>query len=59
MSDIGHLPIVELTSSNIEHEWAGLLHAVEHCSFVALDLEMSGLGNRKHLRVEYVPHLQN
>ena len=40
MSDIGHLLIVELTSSNMENELLGLLHVVEHCSFIALELEV-------------------
>jgi hypothetical protein len=43
------LPIIDISQENINQEWNELIENIKKCSFIALDLEMSGLGDRKSL----------
>ena len=43
------LPIIDISQENINQEWNELIEKIKKCSFIALDLEMSGLGDRKSL----------
>lgn len=49
MTSLNNIPIIDLNEKNIQSQWESLLQAINDCSFLSLDLEMSGLGNRKHL----------
>jgi hypothetical protein len=43
------LPIIDISQENVNKEWNELIENIKKCSFIALDLEMSGLGDRKSL----------
>jgi hypothetical protein len=43
------LPIIDISQENVNQEWNELIENIKKCSFIALDLEMSGLGDRKSL----------
>ena len=43
------LPIIDISQENINQEWNEFIENIKKCSFIALDLEMSGLGDRKSL----------
>jgi len=43
------LPIIDISQENIAQEWNELIDNIKKCSFIALDIEMSGLGDRKSL----------
>ncbi|CAF0732084.1 unnamed protein product [Brachionus calyciflorus] len=47
--DIDNLPIINLNKENIEREWMSLVDSINESSFISLDIEMSGLGERKKL----------
>uniref|UniRef100_A0A2P2I067 Target of EGR1 protein 1-like n=1 Tax=Hirondellea gigas TaxID=1518452 RepID=A0A2P2I067_9CRUS len=44
-----HLPILEVTNINIADMWPVLKDAMQKSSFIAIDIEMTGLGDRKKL----------
>ncbi|KAF2349310.1 Ribonuclease CAF1 [Trinorchestia longiramus] len=44
-----NLPVAEVVSSNMLKLWPHLLSAIRQASFIALDIEMSGLGEKKKL----------
>jgi len=52
MTCLNNIPIIDLNEKNIQSQWNSLLKAINGCSFLSLDLEMSGLGNRKHLSAQ-------
>ncbi|KAL5251307.1 hypothetical protein ACHWQZ_G016860 [Mnemiopsis leidyi] len=43
------VPVVQIMASNIKEVWPSLIHSVKYSSFIAIDLELSGLGDRKLL----------
>lgn len=47
-----NLPIKDITKENYAEHWQDLLSAVKTSSFIALDIEMSGLGDRKNLTLQ-------
>jgi hypothetical protein len=49
MFTLNNLPIIEITKDNINSEFENLLIEIENSTFISLDIEMSGLGNRKML----------
>lgn len=44
-----NLPVVDVTKENLFLIWPSLIHSISTASFIALDVELSGLGNRKTL----------
>ena len=52
MTSFENFPIIDLTKENIENEWSNLIDSVKKSSFISLDIEMSGLGNRKNLNAQ-------
>ncbi|RNA29518.1 target of EGR1 1 [Brachionus plicatilis] len=47
--DVEQIPLIELNSDNIHQEWDNLTNSLKDCTFISLDLEMSGLGKREEL----------
>ena len=54
MSTLYNLPILEITKENIETEYARLVQDIRESSFLSLDIEMTGLGNRKQINTQLV-----
>ena len=52
MTSHKEFPIVNLTQENANVEWANLLRSIESSTFISLDVEMTGLGNRKNLNAQ-------
>ncbi|XP_028392038.1 target of EGR1 protein 1-like [Dendronephthya gigantea] len=42
-----NIPVVDVHAENVREYWPGLILAIKSATFIALDLEMSGIGNRK------------
>ncbi len=49
MFTLNNIPVIEITKENINSEFEKLLKEIETSTFISLDIEMSGLGNRKKL----------
>jgi len=49
MADFSSVPVVEVDKFNMDKHMEGMTRAVEQASFVAVDCELSGLGDRKKL----------
>ncbi|XP_074642212.1 target of EGR1 protein 1-like isoform X2 [Tubulanus polymorphus] len=48
------VPVVDVTRDNIVEIWPSLQFSLQQAMFVALDLEMSGIGNRKTLMAKSI-----
>lgn len=49
MTGVSEVPVVEVHASNIVALWPSLVHAIRSSTFIAIDTELSGLGDRKRL----------
>uniref|UniRef100_A0A2R5L584 Target of EGR1 protein 1 n=1 Tax=Ornithodoros turicata TaxID=34597 RepID=A0A2R5L584_9ACAR len=54
MSAITSVPVVDVNKENITELWPSLMWAVRTSLFVALDLELSGIGSRKEINAKAV-----
>ena len=52
MADTLCAAVVDVSCDTAEDNWPLLVEAVKAAGFVALDLELSGLGNRRALRAK-------
>lgn len=52
MADTLRVTVVDVSGDTAENNWPLLVEAVKIADFIALDLELSGLGNRKALRAK-------
>lgn len=54
MSEITSVPVVDVTKENIASIWPSLILAVKTSLYVAIDLELSGIGGRKEINAKSV-----
>lgn len=52
--NLDNLPIIDITQDNFKEQWPHLLKSIQSSTFIALDIEMSGLGNRKNLNLKSI-----
>jgi len=52
VSDLTEVPVVDVTTDNIDTQLPVIKQAIRDASVIALDLELSGLGDRKKLRAQ-------
>ncbi|XP_068676879.1 target of EGR1 protein 1-like [Montipora foliosa] len=48
------VPVVEVSAANFSEVWPFMVRAINESSFVAVDTEMSGLGDRQKLAAQFV-----
>ncbi|XP_061587235.1 target of EGR1 protein 1 [Cololabis saira] len=48
------VPVIDIHNGNLKELWPSLVVAIHSSSFIALDTELSGLGNRKALLAESI-----
>ncbi|EEC17158.1 target of egr1, member 1, putative, partial [Ixodes scapularis] len=54
MSEISSVPVVDVTEENVASIWPSLILAVKTSLYVAIDLELSGIGGRKEINAKSV-----
>ena len=52
MAETVRVSVVDVSGDTAEDTWPLLVESVKAADFVAIDLELSGLGNRKSLRAK-------
>ena len=52
MADPLRVTVMDVSGDTAKDNWPRLVTAVKAADFIALDLELSGLGNRKALRAK-------
>lgn len=48
------VPIIDVTKENFAQLWPSLTFSIKNASFIALDLELSGIGNRKEINAKSI-----
>ncbi|GAB6028962.1 Target of EGR1, member 1 (Nuclear) [Chamberlinius hualienensis] len=51
-NDLRNVPIVIVNKSNFVTIWPSLIHAVDKASVIGIDIELSGLGDRRSLSIK-------
>ncbi|KAK2160795.1 hypothetical protein LSH36_127g16051 [Paralvinella palmiformis] len=54
MVSLEKVPVIEVNTDNIVHLWPAILQAVQSATFIAIDTELSGLGNRRLLNAKAI-----
>ncbi|XP_013407249.1 target of EGR1 protein 1 [Lingula anatina] len=54
MADLSNVPVIDIHDDNFEEMWPSVVLALRTSTLVALDLELSGLGNRKMLTAKSI-----
>uniref|UniRef100_T1J7G0 Target of EGR1 protein 1 n=1 Tax=Strigamia maritima TaxID=126957 RepID=T1J7G0_STRMM len=54
MADFEAVPIIDVHKDNFVHLWPAILLAVKTSSFIAIDTELSGIGNRRGINARCV-----
>ncbi|XP_054162294.1 target of EGR1 protein 1-like [Oppia nitens] len=54
MSPLTRVPCVDINANNLDNWWPHMITAINSCNYVALDLELSGLGARDKLNAKQI-----